>query len=430
MASAASGDSLDTNPPDGTPDQPVGSGDRLVSLDFIRGIAVLGILFANIVAFGHVLMAYSWPGALPQPMSQADEAVWLTQYVLIDGKMRGLFSLLFGSGMALFVDRAWERGAGRGLQARRLFILMIVGLVHFYFIWWGDILFLYSVSGFVGLMFLKWKAGTLIRVGLFWYLLGSLVSAASSGIGAQVERSPPMCEAAPELCLAFYSQFESAEEDAVLERAAYTQGSYLAELDFTFTERATLPLLFLFSGILEIIPLMLIGMGLYRAGLFSGALDPRKQRLWGWAGLASGSTIMLALGTWAMREDYPYFLTQFVFQGGAQAPRLLMILGLAALLALWAPKAARGWLGSRLAAAGRMAFSNYLGTSIVMMFVFRSWAGGQFDQLGRLELAGVVLAAWVLMLAWSKPWLARFRYGPLEWLWRCLTYGRLFPLKR
>jgi uncharacterized protein len=77
-----------------------------------------------------------------------------------------------------------------------------------------------------------------------------------------------------------------------------------------------------------------------------------------------------------------------------------------------------------------MAFSNYLGTSILMMFVFHGWALGLFGELGRLELLGVVLATWAAMLAWSPAWLARFRYGPLEWLWRCLTYGKLFPLIR
>jgi len=77
-----------------------------------------------------------------------------------------------------------------------------------------------------------------------------------------------------------------------------------------------------------------------------------------------------------------------------------------------------------------MAFSNYLGTSLVLMFVFQGWAGGLYGELHRPGLLLVVLAMWVLMLAWSKPWLARFRYGPLEWLWRCLTYWRLVPLRR
>ena len=91
---------------------------------------------------------------------------------------------------------------------------------------------------------------------------------------------------------------------------------------------------------------------------------------------------------------------------------------------------ASGWLAERISAAGRAAFTNYLGTSIVMLVLFHGWGVGLYGALGRTELHLVTLAAWVLMLAWSKPWLERFRFGPLEWLWRCLTYLRVFPLRR
>src|SRR5690606_8906573 len=116
--------------------------------------------------------------------------------------------------------------------------------------------------------------------------------------------------------------------------------------------------------------------------------------------------------------------------GWAGFLHLPMILGLAALLALWTPAATRNRLGLRFVAAGRMAFSNYLGTSLVMMLVFQGWAGGLFGQLHRGALLVFVVLGWLLMLGWSSPWLARFRYGPLEWLWRCLTYGKTFPIRR
>lgn len=131
-----------------------------------------------------------------------------------------------------------------------------------------------------------------------------------------------------------------------------------------------------------------------------------------------------------MSAGYPLMLTQLVFNGVSGFLHLPMILGLAALLSLWAPTASQGWLGRRFVAAGRMAFSNYLGTSLVMMLVFQGWAGGLFGELHRAGLLLLVALGWVLMLAWSRPWLAYFRYGPLEWLWRCLTYGKLFPLRR
>ena len=114
----------------GTPDQPVRGADRLVSLDFIRGIAVLGILFANITAFGQPYMAYFWPEALAEPATAGDKNVWLFQTIFIDHKFRGLFSLLFGAGLYLFMERAWARGRSRWLQFRRLGWLLGFGLLH------------------------------------------------------------------------------------------------------------------------------------------------------------------------------------------------------------------------------------------------------------------------------------------------------------
>ena len=117
------------------------------------------------------------------------------------------------------------------------------------------------------------------------------------------------------------------------------------------------------------------------------------------------------------------------YVGGSAPPRLPMILGLAALMVAYAPSFT-GWLGQRVSAAGRAAFTNYLGTSILMLFVFHGWALGLYGELGRPQLYLVTLFGWAVMLAWSKPWLERYRYGPLEWLWRCLTYGKWFALRR
>jgi uncharacterized protein len=120
---------------------PVAAGERIATLDFIRGLAVMGILAANIVAFGQPFEAYMYPAAFKTDPGDPGGWMWITQFILIDGKMRGLFTLLFGAGMYLFMEKAWARGAGRALQAWRLLILMVFGMVHFFFIWAGDILF-------------------------------------------------------------------------------------------------------------------------------------------------------------------------------------------------------------------------------------------------------------------------------------------------
>ena len=428
-AATASHDPAAT-PASGMPDEPVAGDERIVALDFIRGIAVLGILFPNIVAHGDAILSYFWPPNLPGGATAADKAFWLFQLVLIDGKFRGLFTLLFGAGMVLFMERGWARGATRWLQARRLLWLGLFGLIHYFFIWTGDILFLYAVSGLAALAMLTWEARTQLKVGLMWFLVGSIMLTLMLGQQAAVENIPSVQRSAP----ARYAEAreDRAEElaETARETAAMSGDSYAGLIEYRVREESGGIAVAVFFGPLETIPLMLIGMALYRMGLFERRFDRAKMRQWGWIGVIGGAVLTLPIGLLAYRADFPLALTQFAFNGPAAFLHLPMVLGLASLLSLWAPTAANTWLGSRFVAAGRMAFSNYLGTSIVMMLIFQGWAGGLFHRFHRPELLLFALLGWVLMLAWSKPWLARFRYGPLEWLWRCLTYGKLFPLRR
>ena len=426
--------SLAAGAPASTPDQsspqPVQGAERLMALDFIRGVAVLGILFANITAFGHPFLAYYWPEALPGGGNAADDWIWLCQFVLVDGKFRGLFTILFGAGMILFMERAWQRGHSLGLQARRLAFLLVFGFLHFALLFIGDILFLYALSGFVGLLFLEWSAKRQFWWGLVWYIVGSLLLIAMLGSQVVLEQMPDLRAATGDLAQQMQAAWGAEIGDAAATTAIMQQGSFADIVAFRLTEQSDMLTQSPLFALIETIPLMLLGMALYRFGFFSGELDSARMRRWGWIGLVGGALASLALGWWAFALAFPPYLTSFVFNGAAALPRLPMILGMAALLTLWAPRAAQGWLGERFVAAGRMAFSNYIGTSVLMLPVFQGWAGAQFGELHRAELLVVVIIAWAIMLAWSKPWLARFRYGPLEWLWRCLTYGRMFPFRR
>ncbi len=411
--------------------RPTGAADRIVALDFVRGIAVLGILFPNVVAHGYPFLAYYWPDGLAGGATAFDRWVWLFQYVLIDGKLRGLFTLLFGAGIYLFMERAWVRGATRRLQARRLFWLALFGLAHFYLIWFGDILFAYAVAGFAALLMIHWEARTQLRAGLAWYAGGALMLAAMLGQQAYLEGNPGAQAERPWA----YDDLRKAKAEELADSAdtirVMREGNYGEVVAHRARTEGAGLLKTPFIAVLETIPLMLVGMALYRLGLFSGRFDRATMRRWGWIGFAGGALVSLPLGLWAIRAGFPLMLTQFVFNGASQLIHLPMILGLAALLTLWAPTAAPTWLGSRVVAAGRVAFSNYIGSSVLMMLVFQGWAGvGLYGELHRGSLLLIVLGAWALMLVWSKPWLARFRYGPLEWLWRCLTYGKRIPLER
>lgn len=414
---------------------------RLLSLDFTRGIAVMGILAANIVAFGQPMIAYMWPEGFLAPHGAGADQLWVAQFVLIDGKMRGLFTLLFGAGMILFLDKAWERGQGRGLQFRRLLWLLAFGLLHFFLIWRGDILTLYAMCGIFCLLFVRWRPKTQLGVGITFYFVVAALFTALAGMfywimeagGAKVMAASGAESGGPstpgEVREGFAMMKTQGLDTAQVETPLIQSGDYFGWVHYNLTEHWAEPL----TGILifgfETIPLILIGMALYRFGLFDGRINAKKQAIWGTIGVVVGVAGSLAIGLWALDQDLSFYATFLSFVGTSTFVRLPFVIGLAALLALIGPKAT-GWLGSRVSAAGRMAFSNYLGTSILMLFVFHGFALGLYGELTRPQLYIVVAVTWIIMLAWSKAWLSAFRFGPLEWLWRCLTYGKLFAIRR
>ncbi len=409
---------------------PAKNEERIASLDFVRGLAVMGILFANIMAFGQPWTAYMYPDAFLVDDGDPTGVWWIAQFVLIDGKMRGLFTLLFGASMVLFLERAWARGATRWLQARRLVWLGLFGLVHFFFIWRGDILFLYAVCGLFALLLVRLKPLNLFVLGGLGYFFGGLFFAGAMSfsylaVDTEMGEKPAFSD--------LRSQSLSAKAESIKEAATdgklISEGDYVGLVANNFAEHWSDPLMALFIGVFETIPLMLLGMALYKVGVFEGRLNPGKQKLWGWIGLLIGGAITLVLALWARENGFTYFGNKAAMIGYSVFPRILMVLGMTALLAVYGLQV-RGWLADRVSAAGRAAFTNYLGTSIVLMFVFHGWALGLYGELNRPQLYIVALLTCGLMLLWSKPWLERFRYGPLEWLWRCLTYGKLFPLRR
>ncbi|PLK23642.1 hypothetical protein C0V72_08900 [Porphyrobacter sp. TH134] len=387
----------------------------------------MGILGANIIAFGQPMDAYMYPAAFRTDPGDPGGWLWIAQFVAVDGKMRGLFTLLFGAGMYLFMEKAWARGATRALQAWRLLILAGFGLIHFFFIWPGDILFYYAMFGLVALACVRWSVKAQLGVGLAGYMLGVVfyLSLTFPWLVADT----PFGDTMPEERASYIAEMQATLARGEIPSTAIASGDYGGLVAHRLTEQWSDPL---FGALLfgfETLPLMLIGMALYRLGFFNGAIDRRKLLRWGWIGVMAGALAHLGIALVVRSGGFTYFGTLAGFIAWSPLPRLWMVLGLAALLVAYAP-GATGWLGDRVRAAGRAAFTNYLGTSLMMMLVFHGWALGLFGQLNRPQLYLVTVLGWIAMLAWSKPWLDRYHYGPLEWLWRCLTYRTVFPLRK
>lgn len=402
-------------------------GERIVSLDILRGGAVLGILLANITGFAQSSLAYYWPPALVGGANAADGWIWVGQLALIDGKLRGLFTVLFGAGLVMFFDRA---GGGRQalvLQSRRLALLCLFGLAHFYLLFVGDVLFAYATSGFLALLALSWRAQNLLAVGIVMGVTGAVLLIGQFAPPAIAEAKVLAGGPVPVDWPAMQDYWSGELAQASAERAAMAGDSLRDLLQYRWAEEGWRLSGTLSYNFLETIPLVLIGMGLYRAGVFSNGAARASCRGLAVAGVVLGIGLNLLVALYVLSEGFPPLLTQLAFFGLAALFNLPFVLGAAVLLTDVALKIRDGWLGERLALAGKMAFSNYIGTSLVMALVFQGWAGGLFGTLHRAELLLVVLMGWAMMLTGSRLWLARFRYGPLEWVWRCLTYGRLFP---
>ncbi|NNC52572.1 MAG: DUF418 domain-containing protein [Erythrobacter sp.] len=386
----------------------------------------MGILVANIIAMGQPFEAAFFPGAFTHKPTDLDMHLWVGQFVLIDGKMRGLFSLLFGAGLFLFLEKSWESGRTLGLQARRLFWLGCFGLFHYYFIWAGDILFLYAVCGFGVIALSGLSARLQLAFGLIGYLTGALFFALVNFITLRAIEN----DGAPEgMGRAFMEAAEYGLDDAQVETAIRQDGTYLDFVAHTFEMHASEPFASLLDGAMEALPLMAIGMALYHFGLFEGRLNGRRLLAWSWACFLAGGAALLWIALATLEGGIGYYEGLAASTGWAPVPRLVMMLGMLGLLVSYAPHAG-GWLGQSIKAAGWAAFTNYLGASIVMLFVFGNWGLDLFGELPRTLLYCVVFLTWIAMLVWSGQWLKHFRYGPLEWLWRCLTYGRMFAIRR
>ncbi len=404
---------------------------RIVTLDILRGVAVMGILAMNIVAFAMPFQAYANPLAYG-----ADEAidfgVFVFNFVAVEGKMRGLFSVLFGASMLLVALRAEAAGGSpSSVTYRRLAWLLVFGMAHYYLIWFGDILIGYALVGMVAWGFRRMAPRALIGwavalVAVQLAVSGALASYAHSLAAAVAGASPSAADV--QAWKGLSNEVGVPGAAALREDMALHLGPWTGIVEKQMTDKALLPLFFTFMFGWETLAYMLLGMAGLKSGFLTGGWGEPRYRKLALVCLAITVPAYLVLAALLFSDGFTV-PGIFTYSFAASVPfRPVMVLAYAALIILATRHG--GWLTGRIAAAGRAAFTNYLGTSIVMTFVFYGWGLRLYGSLGRAELWLVVLAMWAVMLAWSKPWLDRFAYGPIEWLWRSLARWKLQPMRK
>ncbi len=399
---------------------PVAAGERLESLDVLRGFALLGILAMNIRAMGAPFGAYMYPYALWD--GELSHAAYRFTAIVFDLKMMGLFSMLFGAGVLLYAGKRTESGrAPTLLWFRRMFWLLMIGLIHAYLIWDGDILVPYAMCGLLFLWWVRRFPGWVLLVCAAGFLtVGALLNLSFGGWWDQMppdERAVNMKMWTPtrEQALAQVEHLRASYLDVVAHRAPAVVVTQTFVFVYFFLWRA--------GG------MMLLGMGLAKLGV----LTPRRSVRF-YATLAAICVPVGLFLSWEgvqAQESVGYRMPErttadlWNYTGS-----ILVSVGYASFLVLLVKLSALAWLRRPFAAVGQMALTNYLMQSILTSIYFLGWG---FNNAGRLDYADqlmVVVAIWALELGWSPWWLARFQFGPAEWLWRSLTYWRIQPMSR
>jgi uncharacterized protein len=402
---------------------------RIVTLDIIRGVAVMGIFSVNIIAFAMIEAAYFNPAAYGGHTG-ADLVLWAANMIVIDGKMRTLFSMLFGASMLLVIERAEAAGtSGWWTHFRRMIVLLGFGLLHYFFVWFGDILTLYAVSGLIAFLFRRLSIERLVALGAVLLLIhmllftGFLVHMYQADLAAHANGATNAAiREWNEGLGSFYPSADAIAQDMKLHLSGFVP--IAAEKLAEWHKLVPSTLIFL----PDTVGLMLLGMAGYRSGFLTGEWkDERYRRV---ASMCVGVGIVGGIGIVAYDLTSDFYIVGMMgaFVIAATPFVTLMALGYAAVIILLSRRI--GPLAQRIAAAGRCAFTNYIGTSIVATFVFYGWGLGLYGSLSRWQAWLLVPIVWAVMLAWSKPWLERFQYGPFEWAWRSLARGKLQPMRK
>lgn len=384
--------------------------NRIHTLDALRGFAVLGILLANILAFGEPILAEllridRW---ILTPAEQWLEA-W--HHLFVSGKFRGALCIMFGVGLWLQFRKREAAGAWPNSYLKRMGFLALLGAIHGLLFWFGDVLFIYGLAGFIAALMVRIEESKMMKVALGLLITGSLLGLLTL-LGGSV---PPndarqLSEMVPAITIAGETQL-------------YAQGPYLWQLAM----RAGLFFLNLFNlpiVLPTLIGLFLVGITLARKGVLSDpGAHPKVMRIGSLIGIVGmlGSSIPLIMQTMGVGD--PSVAGMMVDASFAQYAAVGYVLWAAWLFHKLAPG---GWLRG-LENVGRISLTTYLSQTLICTFLFYSYGLGWFGSLDRFQLLQVVAGVWAWNLVFAAVWLKFFDIGPVEWAWRSVVEGRRLP---
>ncbi|MHC5113403.1 MAG: DUF418 domain-containing protein [Planctomycetota bacterium] len=400
---------------------PVTERERIGSIDVLRGVAVLGILFLNIQSFSMIGAAYMNPNAYGD-LTGANRTVWYFTHLLGDQKFMSIFSMLFGAGVALMARSAEAKGrSAGGLHLRRMLWLMLFGVMHAHLLWYGDILWFYAWCGLLVYFCRKLPVPLLFILGVVGLAMGSGVSFfwgwtmqfwGEQGVQNFIDQSwLPVAEVVQR------------------ELDAY-RGNWLEQVPArTVTALFFEFLVFTIFGVgFKVIGMMLLGIGLFRGRVITG-----ERSLGFYAAMAVlGIGIGLPIVAWGVHQHEAhgwdarysfFFISQFNYWAS-----VIVAMGYIGLVMFVCRAISAGSLVLRpLAATGRMAFTNYISQTVICTTIFYGHGFGLFGEVERVGQLQIVLAISLAQLVWSPIWLHFFRSGPLEWAWRSLSYWKRQP---
>ena len=396
---------------------PTGAKDRIFQLDVLRGWAILGILAVNAMAFAWPFQVTMSEAPPPGATGPADLiGLWVTD-VFFHDKFRTLFTMLFG--VSIFLVGGEKDDEARGaLLWRRLLWLGLFGLLHGVVLWYGDILLHYAYCGLLMMLMRSWSARRLLWIGGAVTLLWAVVAAVASWgmanlpaeVAAQMEAGRPV-----------------STPEAIAEAVARYRAGWPGGLMENIKVWATFQLMASPFLIPVTVPLMMLGLGLFKSGylhgraplwtyglvILIGGANLAAFAVWGWQDTMAGEADPTN-GLAAAAGGAAFLITLFY----ASILVLLVRFGLRPLVAWLAP-------------VGRMAFTNYLTQTLIMVTLYYGpWGPMWMGQQGPAQMWIVVGAIWAAQIVWSPLWLSVFSMGPLEWIWRCLTYGRMVPIRK